>query len=920
MGHLKLKEGTSFPLNLSVGEIRDITKRKGTFSKTITLVGDDENNNLLNHYYDVNIQAGTFDVNKLQECQIIQNGIVILDNAYMQLVEVVKSQTTDAHNQQIEYKVLVKDSVSDFFTKLGNDTLNDINIQEIVIGTGSLVYDSANVTGSFNNTITDGYKFVLPQDVDNEYNLTAFHPAIYAKTYFDAIFQRAGFTYEWGNQSPGVHTTNNTYFEKLLIPYNGGLPKVDRSNYLVEAEYATGTGTPLGSGLGWISQLTNFTEVTDGENIFDPVTGYYSVPLWLQNPQNVEVQVTIDFDIDVVASANVTRVGAGLFQAKLLSKAQTQTAYTSQNIYSFIAASSYSAGTTTIVNNESITVTLNLTNLQDTDILEFFAGVSNVFTFSYTGGTVDVEMTINSSSWKIIPNAESVTYNSDLDLNIYIPKKIKQSDYIKSIFMMYNLYAEVDKSQPNKIILRSRDDYYDRGAEVDWTYKLAKDKDQTLQFLPELSAKKMVLSYKDDKDTINEIYKEATNETYGQIEYTFENEYVKGIDRKEIIFSPTPTVKTPFNAFVPALSYIPETNIRILVDGGTQICDDFYIYEYYVGNVGYANGSPAVAQNTAPQIGHFDNPLTPSFDLNWATCDYYFYSDLSQKTNNNLYNLYWRRTLGQIDKGKMLVAFFDLKEVDIQTLKLNDKIRIDNSWWHINRVIDYDANEHKLTKVELISVDEEIEFTPFATSPSVPPVPTSPSNPNAIKLTSPESNRPIQDILTKNNEAKNLVKGNVEVKGRNNQISSDVKNAIVVGDNQTVEESGIHTEKLFINGSDVQGNLATSDITQTEDRRIYTLYGNTVNEYVEFVNSDGDGVIRIQGDGILVDNDNQGFELITGGTTARSTTATDGFLYIPTCAGTPTGTPTGQAGNVPLIYDSTNNVLYVYSNGAWRSH
>ncbi|MHC5059358.1 MAG: hypothetical protein ACYTKD_32300, partial [Planctomycetota bacterium] len=116
----------------------------------------------------------------------------------------------------------------------------------------------------------------------------------------------------------------------------------------------------------------------------------------------------------------------------------------------------------------------------------------------------------------------------------------------------------------------------------------------------------------------------------------------------------------------------------------------------------------------------------------------------------------------------MLVAFFDLKEVDIQTLKLNDKIRIDNSWWHINRVIDYDANEHKLTKVELISVDEEIEFTPFATSPSVTPVPTSPSNPNAIKLTSPESNRPIQDILTKNNEAKNLVKGNVEVKGRNN--------------------------------------------------------------------------------------------------------------------------------------------------------
>jgi hypothetical protein len=168
MGHLKLKDGTTFPLNLSVGDIRDISKRSGAFSKTVTLVGDDDNNNLLNHYYDVNVVAGTFDINKLQQCQVIQNGIVILDNAYMQLVEVVKSQTTDAHNQQIEYKVLVKDSVSDFFTKLGNKTLTDINVQEILIGTGTETYTSANVSASFNNTITEGFKYVLPYDTNHK--------------------------------------------------------------------------------------------------------------------------------------------------------------------------------------------------------------------------------------------------------------------------------------------------------------------------------------------------------------------------------------------------------------------------------------------------------------------------------------------------------------------------------------------------------------------------------------------------------------------------------------------------------------------------------------------------------------------------------------------------------------------------------
>ena len=53
------------------------------------------------------------------------------------------------------------------------------------------------------------------------------------------------------------------------------------------------------------------------------------------------------------------------------------------------------------------------------------------------------------------------------------------------------------------------------------------------------------------------------------------------------------------------------------------------------------------------------------------------------------------------------------------------------------------------------------------------------------------------------------------------------------------------------------------------------------------------------------------------GSAAIATTATDGFLYIPGCAGTPTGTPTAQTGRVPLVVDTTNNKLYFYSGGSW---
>lgn len=51
---------------------------------------------------------------------------------------------------------------------------------------------------------------------------------------------------------------------------------------------------------------------------------------------------------------------------------------------------------------------------------------------------------------------------------------------------------------------------------------------------------------------------------------------------------------------------------------------------------------------------------------------------------------------------------------------------------------------------------------------------------------------------------------------------------------------------------------------------------------------------------------------------ALATNATDGFLYMAACAGTPTGTPTAFTGRTAWIYDSSNNIIYVNNAGTWK--
>ena len=813
-GTLDIREDVKFPLNFSIGDIRDISKRTGTFSKTIIAPGTKNNHELLGHYYDVNIQSGTFNINTITKCQVIQNGVPVLEDALIQLTGVLKKQNTNAYEDEVNYELLIKDSKVEFFTQIANKELTDLDFSDL-----NHTLDSAFVVSSFSNSVADGFKYILPYSDDNTYRLNEFKPAIYAKTYFDRIFSNAGFSYTWSG-------LQDAKFDKLLIPYNGDVELTNVDPYKVQADntWTTSYVQPIGENQTFFELIDSWTETLDTQNLFNPVTGEYSAPFYADVSQSTYYSYKISFSANV--NLDNTSGGTAYYLRQLPSGSWLNTPQEYRVAFQLIkngtdvigyyicqpsvgySASSLANGVTTLGNISQVITLPTNQNISPLDTIELKVGLFIVVPGvrlwqdgGAPGGGANVQVNpqvdLTSINIEILPSSNVLSYNSVIAVNGYVPSKIKQSDFVKSIFQMYNLYVEIDEDQPNNLILEHRDNYYDNGAVKDWTYKLAKDREQNLQFLPEVTSKKLRLTYKSDKDSPNTIFTDITNEIYGQIEYTFDNEYVRDTDVKELVFSPTPIVRTVFDAYVPNIAgAAPKINIRVLLDGGNLTCLPYDIYDIEFPN------TPALSVGTTgittyPAVGHFDNPLLPTFDINFGTCDYYYYEP-STLTNNNLYNLYWRRTINQINVGKMLTAYFDLNELDIQSLRLNDKIRIDNSWWNINKVIDYDANGTSLTKVELISVDSEIELVPFQTGNGTPLEDT-------IVAVSSDS------VIRTRTQQSNVILGNADVKGRGNVIGQNVK-AVVEGNGQALAEDGITTKNLqveTINGQSVSNALPT---------------------------------------------------------------------------------------------------------------
>lgn len=113
---------------------------------------------------------------------------------------------------------------------------------------------------------------------------------------------------------------------------------------------------------------------------------------------------------------------------------------------------------------------------------------------------------------------------------------------------------------------------------------------------------------------------------------------------------------------------------------------------------------------------------------------------------------------------------------------------------------------------------------------------------------------------------------------------------------------------------DAAAALAQRNGTNAQTLRVYRTFTDASNyQRIELGWNTSTALLMNTGAGTGADGN------IAFNDAALATTATKGYVMIPSCAGAPTGVPADiPTGQVALHFDSTNNKLYVY-DGAWLS-
>lgn len=404
--------------------------------------------------------------------------------------------------------------------------------------------------------------------------------------------------------------------------------------------------------------------------------------------------------------------------------------------------------------------------------------------FNENGWIRNNSLSYNNTIYKQSSNETPI--GGDINIALNLPNNTKQIDFLKSVIRMFNLYVEPSKDKLNTLLIQPRDDYYNGGTIKDWSRKVDLSKPVDVEILSNTQAKETILTYREDDDFYNTLYKKSFNEIYGQYKAINDNNMVVGQKILDVIFSPTPN-RFVYGSDIVISTIQPDINLnQIQGKKGNNIrilyCD---VVDLPVNRT--ITIESTIFSNYL-WAGHLDNPYSPNLDLSFLLPKKIYYDFTifeNPLTYNSLYNLYHRNMFEEIyNKDSRIVKVnVMLNNLDIYNFTFKDKIYLwinehINGYFIVNSIEGWDPINQDSVVVELLKVKNTgVDILISNTS-----IETTQQNSNSLSFGS-----------------NNIGNGNnTLIFGRNNEVNSD--NTLVFGNNNYTDTG----ESNFIYGQNNQ--------------------------------------------------------------------------------------------------------------------
>jgi hypothetical protein len=670
---LDLTQDISAELTYSIDDIQDFGTRNTSFSKTIVLPGNANNNKIFGHVFDFNRSTPydptdqnygyNFNPAATARCVILIDKIQVFKGV-LRLLEIV------IDNGIIEYECAVFGELGGFVSALGNNRLENLDFSAY-----NIAWNYTNIQNSWNNVTGGGIYFPLidyggmsGNKVD--FDFKAFRPAFYVREILSKIITASGYTWDFPLLSTAL-------FDRLVIP-NNQLRINSLTTQVFDADFTIGTySNPT---------YIPMTVITAGS-----FTGTNPITYTATEPLNLNITCRPIGQVNTLTSTP----GTVTFRLKKNGAVLREESR-------FVPSSNF-----------YVNFNLDVTgvNVVQSDIISVEVS-SNIVSYQSFGG----QFTLDSS----VPVEVPIAYNDVISINDCLPKGIFQRDFFSSIVKMFNLYVVEDKFVDKKLVIKPFVDFYSytASAQYDWTNKMDRSKPMRLKPMSELNARYYQFAYKPDTDYYGENYRKKYNQGYGDFIEDTASEFVKETEKIEVIFAASPLYQyLGTDKIYPAIYKLSNTKqSEDPMDSVIRIMQAQKI----TNRVSWAmkNGGTTLATyNDYGYAGHLffntasftQTNLNPTSDINFgAPAEIYF--RVQQYTSVNLFNSYWSEYIAEItDKdSKLLTAQIKLNDTDIYNLDFGKLLYIDGSLWRLNRIMDYNPIAMQPTKCEFLKVIELI--------------------------------------------------------------------------------------------------------------------------------------------------------------------------------------------------------------------